>query len=324
MRSIVVAVDGTPASLDALSWARGLAAVEGAATLEIVSVLDVTPGAAPPGPDMLDALWDERRGLLEEWASTPMTMPGRLASAPAAERLHLLEGEPGLTLAEASAHLGADLVVVGAEGTRGRMGPRLDRIANHLAHHLDVPLLVVPCGQPWREVDEVVVAVDGSRGARSAVATFARWRSAAGARVAAVYCNPSPTTAAGRGRPSPKGWYRQAVRELAGWTMPLGRTVADLRFDPRHEEHPALTILCAAEESEADLVVVGAEATNRVSGTRVGGVGFQVLHHARRPTLLVPVGRTGSTGPEGRAGLADRHPVRAEPVLASAGASTAG
>jgi hypothetical protein len=49
-----------------------------------------------------------------------------------------------------------------------------------------------------------------------------------------------------------------------------------------------VAILAVAEEADADLVVVGSQATNKVTHTRAGSTAFQLLQSATRPTLLVP------------------------------------
>lgn len=278
MRNVLVAVDGTPASEDALSWGRGLAADQGAASLDVVSVLDPRPADGPAGPEILDALRRERRAALTGWTSGGL--PGL------DERIHLLEGAPAPVLAGAVASLGADLAVVGADGTHGRMGPRLGRVATHLAYHLDVPLLIVPVGRRWHGVRRVIVGVDGSDGAEAAVGLVAELGACEGAIVDAVYA-PQPFLDGAIG-PNPRGWYRNAARDLACWTAPLGCAPLKLRVDVRVEGHPSLAILSAAEESDADLVVVGTCATNRITRSRFSNVAFQLLHHASRPTLVVP------------------------------------
>jgi nucleotide-binding universal stress UspA family protein len=279
MRNALVAVDGTPASKDALSWGRGLVAAQGGASLDVVSVLDTRPADGPAGPEVLDALRCERRASLQVWTSGGR--PGEID-----ERVRQLEGEPGPALAGAVVRLCADLAVVGADGTHGRMGPRLGRVAAHLAYHVDVPLLVVPVGRCWHGLRQVVVGVDGSDGAQDAVELVARLAASAGAVVDAVYA-PEPFMDGASG-PNPKGWYRTAARDLACWTAPLGHAPVTLRPDVRLEGHPSLAILSAADESDADLVVVGTRATNRITHSRLSNVAFQLLHHATRATLVVP------------------------------------
>ena len=279
MRNVLVAVDGTPASMDALSWGRGLVMAQGDASLEVVSVLDPGPADGPAGPEVLDALRRERQTSLAGWTSGG-------CSAESDERVQLLEGEPGPTLAAAVAGRRADLAVVGADGTHGRMGPRLGRVATHLAYHLDVPLLIVPVGRRWQGVHRVVVGVDGSVGAQAAVQLVAGLGACEGAVVDAVYA-PQPFMDGVSG-PNPKGWYHTAARDLACWTAPLGCAPLRIRPDVHLEGHPSLAILSAADESDADLVVVGTRATNAVTRSRLSNVAFQLLHHATRPTLVVP------------------------------------
>jgi nucleotide-binding universal stress UspA family protein len=77
----------------------------------------------------------------------------------------------------------------------------------------------------------------------------------------------------------------------------------------RDEGHPSLTILGVAEEADADLVVVGGQATNKVSHTRAGSASFQLLQAASRPTLLVPPRLYGAST-EGAPSRDDLQPSR--------------
>jgi nucleotide-binding universal stress UspA family protein len=131
---------------------------------------------------------------------------------------------------------------------------------------------------------EVVVGVDGSEGSLAAVGYLRGLSACASAGVTAVYaCHPLGEWLS---EPGPRGWHTAAVHELACWTaeLPSGR----LRRVVRDVGRPSLSILAEAEAADADLVVVGGQATNRITHTRGGSTAFQLLQSATRPTLLVP------------------------------------
>jgi nucleotide-binding universal stress UspA family protein len=203
---------------------------------------------------------------------------------PGGERLVFVEGSPGPALLYAAVCHEADLVVVGTKGWSGDWGRRLGDDAAFLAHHVEVPFLAVPAGRRWQPPKQVVVGVDGSEGSLAAVAHLAGLAACAGAGVTAVYaCQPLSEWPPEAG---PRGWHTAAVHDLAGWTaaVPGGR----LRRVVRDEGHPSLMILAEAEAADVDLVVVGSQATNKITHTRPGSTAFQVLQSATRPTLLVP------------------------------------
>jgi nucleotide-binding universal stress UspA family protein len=183
MRNIMVGVDGSPASSDALSWARGLAGTDDDATVVAVAVLPSGPpdARAPSGVGIHGfADWEVRvRAICSTGETT------------AAERLVFLEGETGPALLYAAVCHEADLVVVGTKGWGGHHGPRLGDDAAFLAHHVDVPFLAVPAGRRWLPPREVVIGVDGSEGSLAAVGYVAGLRACAATGVSAVYtCQP--------------------------------------------------------------------------------------------------------------------------------------
>lgn len=269
MTDILVGVDGSPASIGALTIAGGLAAHFGG-RLVVALAVEPEPGAARPG--------DGRPAAIDRWCEEAvLSHPHEPA---------VLVGEPAATLAEAAGELGAGLVVVGTEGTLGRQGPRLGSVANSLAHRLDVPFLAVPVGCRWRGVHEVVVGVDGSEGAVAAVAFLAGLPAVDQATVSVVFdCH--PLTGWSRAE-VPDELRRRAEHDIGLWAAPLVDAGAPVRTVVVEEGHPSLTLLAAADEVHAELVVAGMQATNRLTQRRAGSTAFQLLHRATRPTLLVP------------------------------------
>jgi len=298
MRSILAGVDGTPASLGALTIAAGMAALSGAA-LAVAHAVDAgsapveIPPAAGRAPDAGRAA-DAGTGPPVEAGAGPVAGPGAdvalVASWCARAGVELpaevlvVEGPPAPALLDAAVAREADLVVVGTEGTVGQAGV-FGSVANLLARRLDVALLVVPQGCRWRGLHEIVVGVDGSEGAAAAVELVAGLAGVASATVTAVYdCRPLSSQLA----PMPTALRQRADHDLALWAAPLEDSAAVLRRVVRDEGRPAAELLAAADEVHADLVVVGAQATNRVTRQRPGSVAFAVLEHATRPTLVVP------------------------------------
>jgi nucleotide-binding universal stress UspA family protein len=146
MRRALVAVDGSEDSWAAAqSFARLPLPKE--STVRLLAVLDVPPmmapteGAAPAMVTTPEALISERRAQLEGILSrVAASYQGVVRDV---ER-SVVVGGPAAEIVSAAREPGVDLVVVGARG----LGPirrwLLGSVSEHVLHHADCPVLVVP------------------------------------------------------------------------------------------------------------------------------------------------------------------------------------
>jgi nucleotide-binding universal stress UspA family protein len=134
---IVVAVDGSPPSVQALRWARTLAGCTGAA-VEAVTVWTY-PAAA--GWGMVGG-WDPEqnaKAVVEEALDAAYG-----EERPADLTARVLQGPPAKTLLDASE--GAQMLVMGSRGHGGFAGLLLGSVSAVCAEHAHVPVLVVHGG----------------------------------------------------------------------------------------------------------------------------------------------------------------------------------
>lgn len=301
MEHILVGVDGSPASIGALTIAAGL--------------LGTARDAGRSGADLtvawaLDPATIEGTGAAEGAGAAEAGVVAGPSAEPFAQQLAtwcdeaglelpyeplLVVGAPGRALVDAVAGRAVDLVVMGTEGTIGRSGPRFGSVANLLAHRLDVPFLMVPVGCRWRGTHEVVIGVDGSEGTAAAVRFLAELPGIDQATVTAVFdCQPLTGWTSG---PVPEVVRQRAEHDIGTWTAPLAESGCNLRLVVKEDGHPSIGLLATAGEVHADLVVAGAQATSRLTGQRAGSTVFQLLHQATRPTMLVPPERPAAPAP---------------------------
>ncbi|MFE7765330.1 universal stress protein [Streptomyces sp. NPDC057438] len=135
-RRIVVGVDGSPASYEALRWAVQQAQLTGA-RLEAWGVYDV-PGAAGWSGHVVDATYDAvqaRQALSDEIRA----VLARADDVPLEE--HVSPGNPARVLTEASE--GADLLVVGSRGRGGFASLLLGSVSQQCAMHAACPVVIV-------------------------------------------------------------------------------------------------------------------------------------------------------------------------------------
>ena len=132
---IVVGIDGSDASLDALAWAARQAELTGGTLVALTTwEWPNSLGWAVPIPDNFDPAIDAERGL-------ETAVAGVRAEHPAvAMETRVAEGHPAPVLVEASR--GADLLVVGSRGRGAFAGMLLGSVSEHSVNRAHGPVVV--------------------------------------------------------------------------------------------------------------------------------------------------------------------------------------
>jgi len=147
-------------------------------------------------------------------------------------------------------------------------------------------------------IRRIVAGVDGSPNAAHALAWTAQLALALDAEVIAVHAvdprifvpiietlGPPAPPAVGR------EWYDE-VRDAfeKDWVSPLRAGGVRYRTE-MVDGSPALALVDIAENEKADLIVVGSRGRGGFTGLLLGSVSTYVMHHARRPVIVIPDGR---------------------------------
>ncbi len=136
---IVVGVDGSPNSLEALRWAVAEAALRGA-RVEAVNAFHVPYGG---GTAVVPLVLDP--APFEESAHAELAKAvAEVDASPLAEPVHqfVVEGSPASVLVQAGT--GSLMIVVGARGHGGLVGMLLGSVSRQVSEHATVPVVVVP------------------------------------------------------------------------------------------------------------------------------------------------------------------------------------
>ena len=280
METIVVGVDGSPAALEALSWADGIAQRSGARLVAVRAGL--LRARAHVSRDLYAELADRGRRELDGWcknralAVTPETV--------------VADDDPRTALVTVATEQHADMLVVGARGTSGLVGLFLGGVAQHLAQHPILPLAIVPAEAPV-ETHHVVVGVDGSPGSLAGVRFCADLAGTLGVPVTAVLAHEPfaewvPTS-------DPGSWHRHAQRQVREWTAPIASSEVPVEVVVDRDIHPVAALTRAIEEHPGSIAVVGTRGRGGFAGLRLGRVPLQLLHHAAVPVVIVPADRAG-------------------------------
>ena len=179
-------------------------------------------------------------------------------------------GGEGLQFTELAEEIGSDLVLLGSRGLGGARAV-LGSVSDMVVHYTPRPVLVVPYPLLIAEhaglaEGPVVVGWDGSAGAVAARAAAARLFPGRKLILAAV------DDGAG---PPPAGADDGPVLHLGKQRGDAARAVAEALSE------------CARERGAA-LLVVGSRGRSVVREILLGSVAMAALHHAHRPTMVVP------------------------------------
>lgn len=284
MRSpeLIVGIDGSPESEQALVWAAHEAARRSAELL-IMSVYGwhETGRPTPLGAPFVADARAQAEALV---ADAVVTVRGLIPHL--VVRGQAVLGHVAQTLARASVD-GATMVV-GHRGRGGFASLLLGSVSQHVALHARGPVVVVR-GQLDREDGPVVVGVDGSPESELALQLAFEEAAMRGTGVEAVRAYRLLVSAYVPNAPS---LVEDPAQRREAEQAALAAEVA-----PWAEKYPYIHISCAAVEgtardvltdrsASASMVVVGSRGHGGIAGLLLGSVGQHLLHHAGCPVLV--------------------------------------
>lgn len=140
MQRIVVGVDGSPGSINALRWALGQARRTGA-RLQLVNAWSYPYSVAPMAIAIPMPTTDEMAHVASSTLKSAMEDLGG-DSLEVDVEYTIVEGSAAEALVNAAA--GAALLVVGSRGLGGFSRLLLGSVSHHAAHHTPCPIVIVP------------------------------------------------------------------------------------------------------------------------------------------------------------------------------------
>ncbi|MFM9632646.1 MULTISPECIES: universal stress protein [Streptomyces] len=266
---LVVGIDGSEASLEAVDWAAD-EAVRHEVPLHLVHA-----AAADYEATELVAVASER---------------ARKGAPTAPLSSEVLHGDAASVLVGKGRN--AFALVLGSRGLGDLAGLLLGSVSLAVAAHADCPVVVVR-GEAEHRADRfgiVVVGVEDGEGSGTAVQFAFREVHVRRCRLVAVHAWSVPV-----GTPGPPGLSGYSLQALQ---RPPAQVLTDALRDPaqQYQDVPVSSDVVASSArralldaaSGADLLVVGARRRHGHAGLQLGLVNHAVLHHAPCPIAVVP------------------------------------
>jgi len=292
---VLLAIDGSDASMSAVAATAALPLPSDAA-VEIVSVVPYSfapEGSVWPNVVRVDPPSDRDR-VLDDVAIRLMTVADRVRVGDRRVEVRVLEGRPATEIVAEATRFGADLIVLGARGLSSVRRLLVGSVSSEVVDHAPCPVLVARHGS----VDRVLLATDGSPSATDAAEFIVESGLFAESQIRVLSV----------GDPGMPWWV--GVTPVDGATSidlyaeeaqameRRARAAADEAADRLGDVHIAdvvaepdgdvvSRILHHADESRADVIVLGARNMGTIHRWLVGSVSRSVLHLADASVLIV-------------------------------------
>lgn len=285
---VVIGVDGSPASQNALRWGVALAD-RLHSPVQLVHAFDPAINETRIGErfreSVLAAVYQDARDQLDAASAQAVDIQPGLALT-----TRLVEESAAAALISAS-H-GAETVVLGAQGASGFSVLVAGSTAMRVATHAGCPVVTVPASESAaRGGSGVVVGADGSELSDAAIGFAFREAAQTGVPLTAVLAWTEPLTwaviaAALPTREEVTDRLQQAHEQLMTSVQPWSERYPDVVVHRRVVNELPVRALTAASEG-AQLLVVGCRGQGSVSSMMLGSVSHGVLHHATGPVAVV-------------------------------------
>lgn len=290
-RLLVVGVDGSASSLQAVDWSVDEAARHGA-TLRLVHACGHERHGSP-APDAASSVPPAGRDAAERIVASAVERARRPGSRVEVEGA-VVAGPPADTLLAEDRRAWA--LVTGSHGHGTITGLLLGSVGLSVAARAHCPVIVVRGGEPGvRGAFRRITLGVGDAPGESAVVGFALGEAEArGCELHAVRAWRAPAHHV-QYHPLLTGGPHVAHEELASeaLTAAVGMSLSDRGPATLHREvieGPVTKVLLAASAA-SDLLVVGATRPGRVAdgtGAQLGRAGHAALHHSSCPVAVVP------------------------------------
>lgn len=312
--NILLAIDGSPHSdaahklVGAITWPAESRILVLAIVTERWMPLGFESQEQNAGNETLANLQRQDRYAAEHLTTQ---VAARLHSQGLTIATEILSGRPSQVILQQADDLPADLVVIGAKGLSAPDLFYLGSTAHKIAHYANCPVLVV---RPPKHVLplSIIIAADGSPEAHQAAEflcalSLPQWAEIMVVAVAEVsaglpvgenlpvtdalessYSYSSLTSQLTASVPENvrQSLLDAAEERVVQVTESLHHCGAQVNIDVRLG-HPALEILAAAEEQDADLIAIGARGESRAEPFQLGGVAQKVVKYATCSVLMV-------------------------------------
>jgi nucleotide-binding universal stress UspA family protein len=292
---VLIAVDGSPSSLDAVSFAGRLIDPAADEVAIFFSPLEVERRLAGRSAALVEGA---AAAVVEEAVK-------RLPPGMAKKAEHITSSKPpAVGILAAAESWKADLVVVGARGMSSVERLLLGSVSRAVIHGAHLPVLVVRSAAPADGMRVIACHHEASAAAVAAVVGKLHWPESTKGHVIAVaeslLAGPLPNWLEKRVRDPDtaavaKAWEQEHTEEVGRLSKQLDefqRSLPKAFLGSKPivlEGNPGDRIIATAKSDGDDLIVIGRTPTDPLTRWLLGSTSEAVLMHSHSSVLLVPI-----------------------------------
>lgn len=198
---------------------------------------------------------------------------------------HLQKGAPAEAILTAADDIDTDVITMGTQGGSGLARPLLGSTTIEVLRQSSRPVLVVPSDSavPTDGYATVLVATDGSEGAREAETMAIEWAGALGASIHGLYVVELALSGSAEVEAALESEGERVVEDMTARGEDAGVDVTTaVESGVPHE-----VIREQADERDADLIVLGARGRGGIERAFLGSVSERTIRTATKPVLVV-------------------------------------
>ncbi len=281
MSTILVPTDGSPAAEQAIGHAVSIADELGK-SVHGLYVVHLTPDAdydlGIGYPTIQEA--EEDRGELALEA-----VERQCEKAEVDFEGHLRDGPPAETITTVAREIEADLIAMGTHGESRLSRPLLGSTTIEVLRRGDHPVLAVPeeFPVPAGGYDQILVPTDASDGSRGAEEMAIEWAEGFGGSIHGLYVVELALSHSAEVEAALDADGKKAVADLEERATAAGvDATTTVETGIPHE-----VIRSEADETDADLIVMGSHGRSGLERTFLGSVSERTVRTATRPILVV-------------------------------------
>ena len=298
--SVLVPVDGSNFAEHALPYALGIARRTGARLH--LSLVHVPPDIVSPHYPLAEALEAHEAERQDQDTAYIEDLVERLRPSGVELRSTVLRGRVAAALARHVEEEEIGLVVLTTHGRGGIQRAWLGSTADSLIRHCMIPILLVRPVEETREIgpeadrrlERLLVALDGSETAEIALRDALELGVTDGARLRLLHVLQPPVASASPYLPHTIQLTHDEMTAREEYMKRYLDDVAEKDWLKGHEVetqvvveyHPAPAVLTAADEMDADLIVLGTHGRGGLRRMILGSVADKVIRGTHRPVLV--------------------------------------
>jgi nucleotide-binding universal stress UspA family protein len=290
---VLLAIDGSATSDTARELVASFTWPE-ATIIRVVAVVEPMSAVLVGMPSPYVATEADDAAIVESLERRLAEAAERLAQPGHPVETRLLHGRPASEIVDEASDLRADLIVLGSRGLGPLRSMLLGSVSAEVVDHAPCPVLVARDAS----IGPVLVAVDGSPTARSAVEHLAGATYLRGHRIHVLSVGPElrgsrPTWAMTMTEPAAMTVEGLVAEDRRRTELQAARAAEELQRSGQDADwtigagDPAHEIIEAAAQFGCDLIVMGSRGLTGLDRIRLGSVARNVLLHSPTSVLIV-------------------------------------